>query len=195
MRLPLILEGEKSTISLYHGGTQWRSRPEIRPAKKGRYECGPGIYFTTSYMRALDYAGGSKVVQVAQIDKSRIVVPWKVVVELTDVKELLDNIRLKNRKVVWQGIQEYASKRELRATIVINWLINQEALGGDSGPAVAQWLKERGATADVNVFHSEEWLIVFDPSIILSHRKVEPKEASGDFPFNLPLFSHEIDKH
>lgn len=122
--------------------------------------------------------------------------PRKVTVELPAVKELLDNIRLKNRKRVWSGIQEYAAKHgSIGTNIVINWLVNGEALGGESGPAVARWLTDLGVTADVNVMHSEEWLIVFDPSIIVKHRKVEPKEVTSDFEFDLPLFSHEIDKY
>jgi len=100
---------------------------------------------------------------------------------------MLGSVRIANRSKVLRDLKEVAAKRPLTANVVVNLLVNHEALAGNSGPAVAEWLTELGVTADVNRFHSEQWLIVFDPSIITRYRKVDPKTVTSDFEFDLPM--------
>src|SRR5690554_2395054 len=56
---------------IWHGGSRWDSDPEVRPARKGRAEWGPGIYGTSSYFRAKSYAKGGKVTQLVDFVPSR----------------------------------------------------------------------------------------------------------------------------
>lgn len=150
-------EASPIIVKFYHGGAAWGyGKPMVMPAKKGRYEGGPGIYMTTSYNRAKSYAGGSKIVQLIEVDANKIVLPNKVQVELSDVMELLSSIRIKNRKQLIQDLENSFKKGHNTADIVINLLVNNESLSGDAGPIVAKWLSNHGVTADFNKFYSEE---------------------------------------
>ena len=58
----LLRESDGDTFPMYHGGNKWFGQPEVRASKKGQYEGGIGLYFTTSYETARTYAKGGKVV-------------------------------------------------------------------------------------------------------------------------------------
>ena len=188
-------ESSPRIIKFYHGGAAWSyEKPRVMSTKKGRCEGGPGIYMTTSYSRAKSYAGGNKIVQLIEIDANKITLPNKVKVELKDVMNLISSIRIKNRKSLTQDLENTFKKGYDTADIVINLLVNNDSLSGDSGPIVAKWLSAHGVTADFNRFPSEEWLIVFDPSIIVKATKVDPKSVKNDFEFDLPMVFDSLKK-
>jgi len=190
-----LIESNSRIVKFYHGGTAWKfNKPIVMPTKKGRWECGPGIYMSTSYNRAKDYAGGNKIVQLIEIDANKITLPNEVKVELNDVMNLISSIRIKNRQQLTQDLKNRFKKGHDRADTVINLLVNNEALSGDGGPIVAKWLSDHGITADFNRFYSEEWLIVFDPSIIIKATKVDPKSVKNDFEFDLPMVFDSLKK-
>lgn len=189
------LKEDEKIVKFYHGGTAWGSnKPMVMPAKKGKYECGPGIYMTTSYSRAKSYAGGNKIVQLVAVDANKIILPNEVKVELIDVMNLISSIKIKNRRQLTQDLENSFKRGRNSANIVINLLVNNEALSGDAGPVVAKWLSDHGITADFNKFHSEEWLIIFDPSIIIKVTKVDPELVKGDFEFDLPMVFNDLKK-
>src|SRR5687768_1879026 len=108
-------------LAFYHGGAEWQRRPEVRPAKQGRYEGGPGIYLTTSYMRAVSYAGGSKIVQKVFVAKDAIRYAEDTFVELEDAISFLSTIRIRSRKNIVADLENYKAKAgNLRASTVIN---------------------------------------------------------------------------
>ena len=69
--IALTEDSTGSTFKVYHGGKRWARIPDrLIASKKNRYECGVGIYFTNFYTRARQYARGSNVVQLVEIDKN-----------------------------------------------------------------------------------------------------------------------------
>ena len=188
---PTLLESS-NIVQFYHGGSKWLEKPSIMPTKNNRYEYGPGIYLTTSYNRAKSYAKGSNIVQIISVDFPKIVLPKSVKLDISEVLKLLSSIRVKNRKRLTDDLKMSFDRGDTTADILINLLVNNEALGGDSGPIVAAWLADHGVTADINRMHSEEWLVVFDPSIILKATKVDPKKVTSDFVFDLPLIYNKL---
>ena len=87
MKLKTLVESI-GTIQMYHGGNRWSGTPEIRPTK-GRYEGGPGIYFTNNYETAKKYAKGSNVVQLVNIDSN--FKDFTNIIEKMDIKSLAEN--------------------------------------------------------------------------------------------------------
>jgi len=180
MKLRKLLESSGNTFQVYHGGSKWYGDPEIRPTK-GRYEGGPGIYFTTNYETARKYAKGSNVVQIVDIDKSFTDLKT-VKVDINTIFEFLDSLSgLKKRKELKADIQRFADriqKQEIPLTVLNNLIINWEAGAGEIGKEVARFFVSNGADAIVDDQSGEEqWLIVFNPKIIKNYKVTNPKEV------------------
>lgn len=175
----LINEIQSGTFQVYHGGSKWYSDPEIRPTK-GRYEGGPGIYFTTNYETARKYAKGSNVVQIVDIDSS--FTDLKIVkVDVNTIFQFLDSLSgLKKKKELKADIQRIADrlqKQEIPLTVLNNLIVNWEAGSGEIGKEVAKFFVSNGADAVLDDQSGEEqWLIVFNPKIIKNYKVTNPKE-------------------
>lgn len=179
MKLRKLLESSGNTVQVYHGGSKWYGDPEIRPTK-GRYEGGPGIYFTNNYDTAKKYAKGSNVVQLVDIDKSFTDLKT-VKVDIDIIFDFLDSISgLKKRKEIKSDIQRFSDrtqKREIPLTVLNNLIINWQAGSGDIGKEVAKFFVSNGADAIVDdQSGDEQWLIVFNPKIIKKYSVTSPKE-------------------
>ncbi|WP_087864724.1 hypothetical protein [Comamonas thiooxydans] len=164
-------------IKLWHGGTRWESKPEIKPVKPGRYEAGPGIYLTSSYERARSYAKGGKVTTlVTLIEKSKIRWLESAKVRRQEIlKFLYDTPRLRQR----DQIVDYFDKLEgdlVPASYLVNLCVNYDALTGANGPLLAKWLVSQGIDASLHSPKTgESWVIVFNPEIIKLHTVVPAK--------------------
>lgn len=170
---------------MYHGGMKWSWNPEIRSGKKGRYEHGLGIYFTNIYNTARSYAKGSKIVIKAKIKKNYkdikdVEIPFGAIGSF-----LAANDRLKNKRKVFEDLNRYIMRFKLTknadgnimipADVFNNYLIDNDALTGESGIKYTKFIASHGVQAKLYKRHSEDWLIIFDPSIILGYIKVNPK--------------------
>lgn len=61
----LLEDSSEDSITMYHGGRALYLRDPIRPSRTGRWEYGPGLYLTSSYLQARQYAkGGGRVYEV-----------------------------------------------------------------------------------------------------------------------------------
>lgn len=179
-------------IELWHGGKRWEGRPEVRPPKPGRYECGPGIYLTTHYMRAKKYTGGGKIVTRVILSDG---VRWleKAELPLKDLAGFIDSApRLKNRKALKEDFllrleRQFASQDSLvPVSRLVNTLINTDSLSGNQGVYLASWLTEKGIDASLhNPTGKEQWVIVFNPDVIVSYKPTPASEvllADYEFP-------------
>lgn len=163
-------------IQLWHGGNRWEGDPEVRAPKQGRYECGPGIYLSTSYLRARKYAGGGKVTTLVTLADT---VRWleKAKLPLRELAEFIDTApRLPGR----EGLRKQLLDRNLDRGLelhdlcpvdrLVNLLINEEALAGKMGVYLAQWLASKGVDASLHKpMGQEQWVIVFNPAVIRKH--------------------------
>lgn len=190
-RLAALLESENLAV-MYHGGTQWRSRPEIRGPRQGKYEAGPGLYLTNYYNRARSYAGGSKTVMRVLVDLSRVRLAQHVELNPNEVAEFLKSIRMKNRAGVFADLDRSTQRRpRFTADTFINLIVNNEAGAGQSGVEIAKWLADKGVTASLEKQSGdEEWLVVIDPTIIRSYSKLVV--GKGFDEWELPTISSQL---
>lgn len=157
-------------FQMYHGGNKWIGSPEINPSKKGRYECGIGIYFTNNYSTARRYAKGGKVVHLVDIDKNFKDIT-SVNIPLKDMVYFVKNLYgLKKKKEIIQDIINFStrtSKTVVPAYVLNNLIVNYEVGSGKVGPEIAKYFVSNGIDAALDKQHGDEfWLIVFNPKII-----------------------------
>lgn len=182
-------EMQPAGIRMWHGG-RWEGPAEVRSPRKGRYEAGPGIYLTTSYATASKYAkGGGSTMMVTLSPNIRFA--HKVPVPLAEALEFLKGMpRLKKRKEIANDLVSNAerSKRDwISAEVIINLFVNYEAGAGDPGVALAHWLVKKGVDATYHhASMNEDYVVVINPSIILS-RVVVPAKEVKPADYDLPL--------
>jgi hypothetical protein len=179
-------------LQAWHGGSRWMGKPEVRAPRKGRYECGPGIYLSTRYLTARKYAGGSNVTTLVTLAEG---VRWlqQAKLPLRELVQFLDKTpRLKNRRSIKEDFLQRAVKRGLElddlaaVETLVNVLINTESLSGNVGLYLAEWLVSKGVDASLySAFGQDQWVIVFNPAIIVQHKVVSATNAPLDL-YELP---------
>lgn len=170
-------DGDSNYIEMYHGGNKWYSEPELRPPSKGRYEFGPGIYFTNNYETAKKYARGSNVVQLVKIDRNFKDMK-SVSLEMNAVLDFLkNNIPPKNRKNIQADIIRYSErsgKTSIPLTVINNLIVNWESGAGQIGIEIANFYAQSGADAVVESRSGDEqWMVIFNPKIIKKYEIVK----------------------
>jgi hypothetical protein len=190
---------DTDTFQMYHGGKRWSRIPtELISSKKGRYEAGVGIYFTNRYETARSYAGGSRVVHLASIDKKFKRLD-EVNIPLKEIVNFLKNLGgLRKRQEIINDLERNATRMKrdtISADILNNLIVNHEAGSGNVGVKISNFFVSNGADASieggVGLQDGEFWLLVFNPAIIKSVSVVDPRKIGSDFPFMLP----RIDLH
>jgi hypothetical protein len=176
-------------IEMWHGGRRWTGGPELQAPKAGRYECGPGIYLTNRYLRAVEYAKGGGVTTLVTLrDRLR----WLEKSELP-LATLQDYVRcargFRKREAVLDDLERSAArlKRDiLPVTYLVNLCTYYEVLNGGQGVRLAQWLSEQGIDASLHSVNGEEqWVIVFNPSAI-THYRARPASQVSLEQYELP---------
>lgn len=168
------------TFQMYHGGSRWTAKPEIFPPKKGRYEGGVGIYFTTHYLTARKYAKGGNVVHLVDIDANYRDIK-NVRIPIKDMVDFVKNSHgLRAKKEIISNLVAYSErvgKNDIPAEILNNLIVNYEAGSGKAGLEVPKYLVSHGIDAYVYPQHNnEDWLIAFNPNIIKKVSVVDPSK-------------------
>lgn len=171
-------------LKAWHGGSRWMGKPEVRAPRKGRYECGPGIYLSTSYLTARKYAGGSNVTTLVTLAED---IRWlqQAKLPLRELVLFLDNApRLKARRAIKEDFLQRALKRGMGlddlapVETLVNVLINTEALAGNVGLYLVEWLVSKGVDASLHrAFGKDQWVIVFNPAVIVRHEVISATNA------------------
>lgn len=174
-----------TTLVLWTGARRWEGPPEVLPSKTVRMEHGPGIYLTTRLETARKYARGGGVVMRFEIDPSFLWLQQAVVLtdELTSWVEQERGLRKK--KEILADLRANAARVAPRlgaglshAETLLNLLVNYEALAGAHGPSLAAFYAERGiAASHAKESFDEDWVVLFDPSKILSYGRWEGGEV------------------
>lgn len=184
-----LVESNTSTFLMWHGSRRWDGAPEIKPPRAGRYEAGPGIYFTTNYMTARRYAKGGGATFLATLDQSMRLADEVLIPLDTALQFVKDAPRMRHKAEIATDIRNNTARRQtdsVAATILINLVVNYEAGAGASGVAVARFLREQGVDASLERQSNEDWLVVTNPKVILSMRRMPAQEVSPDL-YHLPL--------
>lgn len=179
-------------LQAWHGGSRWMGKPEVRAPRKARYECGPGIYLSTRYLTARKYAGGSNVTTLVTLADG---VRWlqQAKLPLRELVAFLDKApRLKGRGAIKEDFLGRATRRgtgmddAAPVETLVNVLINTESLSGNVGLYLAEWLVSKGIDASLySAFGQDQWVIVFNPAVIVKHEVVSATNAPLD-KYELP---------
>lgn len=175
----------------WHGGQRWHDAPEIRAPRAGRYEHGCGIYLTNVWGRASEYAKGGKSVMRVTMEAER---PAPRPVPHDEVLEFIKTCPgLRNHTRIADYVREHRRER-FHPEYLNNLCINEQSLTAVSAPLVARWLTEHGMPLGISRIGTkngvtEEWMVVFDPSIIVRAEVVPaavldrlPNYSDREFP-------------
>jgi hypothetical protein len=184
--------GTSGTFKMWHGSKRWDGRPEIRAPRAGRYEAGPGIYFTTNYETAAKYAKGGGSTMLAEIDSS-LKLAQNVMIPIEEAVDFVKTCpRMKHKKQIIDDLRRNGARRDstsIYAFILVNLVVNYEAGSGDAGVALARFLREKGVDASIEPQSGrEQWLVVINPAVIKSITKIPAKDVSMDM-YHLPPIS------
>lgn len=170
-------------LELWHGGRRWIDSPAVQAPKKGRYECGPGIYLTNAYERARGkYAKGGGVTTLVTLKDG---IRWLETAKLPLEAQLgfvNGTARLHKRAAIERDLHKCAERMRsdlLPACFLVNLCVYHEALSGQPGIQLAAWLAEQGIDASLySASGAEQWVIVFNPEIIHSFKVVPASEVT-----------------
>lgn len=184
-----LVESNAGTFLMWHGSRRWDGAPEIKPPRAGRYEAGPGIYFTTNYMTARKYAKGGGTTYLGTLDRSMRLADEVLIPLDTALQFVREAPRMRHKTEIAADLKSNTARRQadsVMATVLINLVVNYEAGSGASGVALARFLRDQGVDASVERQSNEDWLVVNNPQVILSMRRVPAQDVSTEM-YHLPL--------
>ena len=185
--------GNEVPLQLWHGG-RLEGPAEPRPSRSGHYESGPGIYLTTQYERARRYSRGGKSTYIVTLSTP---IRW-----LEDVKVSADVMvqwvhetpGLRHKREITNDLLAAGTKLgSVPLLYLVNHVVNYQALQGRHGVELARWLVSQGVDASLD-HHStnEDWVIVYNPSIIKNTKLVKAKDVDWTNDPDFPLIKEQL---
>lgn len=176
---------------MYHGGAKWYRIPsEPSTGKKGKTEFGVGIYTSNMYNTVIKYAKGSNIVQKLKIKKDFVDIK-DVHVPNDEVFDLIKKLKIRNYKDIMSQLDSYHQRTGNNKTsldILNNLIVNNDASYGIKSKEIVKYYISKNVDAKyISQSGDEFWILIFNPAIILSYEKVNPKQwGTDEFPFELP---------
>ena len=174
----------------YHGAQRWEGPPQIVAHRKGHAEHGPGIYLTTAWQTAVKYAkGGGAVYRIELSPETRWLEGARLPLAET-VAWVRGLPRLRGKSDIVDTLSRTADRTgrdTLPAFVLVNAFVNRDVASGQHGPSLAAYLVAHGIDASLVQQGAEDWVVVFNPGIVRSVRRVSAAEVSAEgFAFDLP---------
>ncbi len=184
---------------MWHGGERWLTPPEIRPAKKGRAEWGPGIYGTSNLNGALKYSTGNKVLQLVEFQPATFLQQVDFGMDLV-AEFVRSSVKKSMRVELLTALERSAlrcqpdpSKLKVGSGIPVSGnallclYVNLDLSSGASGPALSHFFSMHGVDAftDTAPGSADLWTVIFNPNIITNHRVFKATEVESS-QFYLP---------
>ena len=175
-------------LVFYHGAQRWEGTPSIVAHRKGHAEHGAGIYLTTSWTTASNYAkGGGSVYRfevspdLGWLEDARLPVAETV----RWVKSLP---RLKGKADIVATLERVAGRvgPSIPAETLVVAFVNFGASAGQHGPSLAEYLVAHGIDVSHVSRSGEDWVVVFNPTKVLRVTRVPARDMGEGFVYDLP---------
>jgi hypothetical protein len=163
------------TMVLWHGGNLDK---EPKYSASGRWEFGPGLYLTTHYNVVAKYAKGSrKLYRITVAEGTDI---RSVNIPVQDVWSFISkNVIIKKRKEVIDRLSKYVKDDKIPASIVVNSMINHDALKGAATRSLREFLVSQGVDYELvdNAFGwHDKMIVLYNMNKIVKTERVSSKD-------------------
>lgn len=168
--------------TFWHGGNLDNMKDDINHAKS-RYEYGPGLYLTTSFELAKDYAKGSRKLYMVTVENGKDISDSTIHRQLIDEFVYMNVIRSK-RKLVKQHLDNWTrSDGSVNADIFLNIMLNESAVKPSNAGKIRTFLVESGVDYHItgNIRYNGEMMILFNMKKILKVQRVLPNDQIAVF--------------
>ncbi len=179
-------------LVMWHGGRnlEYNYRENIAP--KGRWDHGPGIYLSTSYLRAVQYAKGGGRTYKVTIEEGNFI--NDVHIPIDNVLDFVSKrVSASKRKDVLSYIHENMKRLNktdsFNADTFLNIILNEEAIPKSKAPYLSEFLVKNGVDFSRSNNYGgaqEDIIVVFNKSKIKQVKWVPAKEVLLDeFDFKI----------
>lgn len=175
-----------NTLTLWHGGRDLEYDYKKSLPAKGLWEHGPGLYLTTSYLRAKQYAkGGGTTYHVSVeegIDIENVKIPIEKVADFIS-ENVIKSKRTELLEDVHSNMKRMNSTSHIKAEYFLNLCINLEAIKKSNTAKLCDFLVESGADYGFtkNYGGSDETvMVVYNREKIKAVKKVAAKDVQLD---------------
>lgn len=178
-----FIEATNKYMTLYHGGKLKDGVKSSYSHKSGRWEHGPGLYLTTHYDTAAKYSKGSRKLYKVTIEEGTDL--DEVDIESEDAINFINkHVMVRKRDRIIERIDKYTENGKVPAYILLNNIINDEAVRPSKNGILREFLVEHGVDYSKvsNAFGWGEMMIIvfnFDKVINIE----ESKDSYEDLPF------------
>lgn len=173
------------TLTLWHGGRDLEyNYRTFQSSRKGKWEHGPGIYLTTHYERASNYAKGGGKTYLVEFSEGNNIDDIKL--SLSSVYEFVNKyvIKKKSKEVIdciKNNAQRTSNDDSIKASYFLNIMINFDAISPSKTHYLNEFLVEHKADYGiVNNFggRPETVFIIFNNKLIQKVKSVPAKEVA-----------------
>ena len=175
---------DANTMSLWHGGRGLEySYSEMRPHKKGQWEHGPGLYLTTHYDTAAQYAKGGGSVYSVTIKYGTEISSVSISLEKA-IEFVKRNSIQKFQKEIIADLNNVDNRNKtgnIPIGTLVNLCLNYDALSTKNTINLRKFLVENGVDYEISRGYggrNETIVIVFNPKIIQNVKVVRAPEVT-----------------
>ena len=185
-----------NTITMWHGGRDLEHSYKESISAKGLWEHGPGLYLTTSYSRARQYAKGGgttyKVIVQEGNDITNIQIPIEKVTDFIG-SHVIKNKRDELLTDIHSNMKRMNVTSHIKAEHFLNLVINLEAIKKTNTDKLSDFLVESGADYGFTSHYGgndETIMVIFNKAKIQSVKRVIAKDVDLNEYNLIPSFSN-----
>lgn len=175
-----------NTLTLWHGGRDLEHDYKKFLPAKGLWEHGPGLYLTTSYLRARQYAKGGGTTYSVTVEEGKDIENVKIPIE--KIADFISENAIKNKRTklledVHSNMKRMNSTSCIKAEYFLNLCINLEAIKKNNTAKLCDFLVENGCDYGFTKNYGgsgETVMVVYNREKIKSVKKVAAKEVHLD---------------
>jgi hypothetical protein len=180
MKLQNLFENEQATMQFWHGG----NLDNEKSIKSGRWEYGPGLYLITHYQTAKKYAKGNRKLYLITVAKGND--SENSYISFDSSKDFIETYCIKNkRKEIIDSLQKYNKDGFVRASILINLIVNLNAIRNSEAKNLTKFLVDSKIDYTIvdNPFgwNKQKMMVLFNMAKIVDKKVITSKDKIEQF--------------